>query len=129
MMADVNGESKLLWSNGAVKEFKQTVELAKSALLVDSGTKQILSIAATSGKNAGIHGLAPTGMLVPTTGNAFRVEGNGSAKQPLKKSNHEKYLWIKEEQEDKKKKRQDSCKEVEKARLGQYLGSVHVLVR
>jgi hypothetical protein len=43
-------------------------------------------------------------MLVPRTGNAFRVGGGGSAKQPLKESNQERYLRIREEQEEKKKK-------------------------
>jgi hypothetical protein len=114
IMTDVNGESKILWSDVAVKEYKQTVELAKSALLVDSGTRQAspvdsgikrtLSVDATTREKPGIHGLAPTGMLVPRTGNAFRVGGGGSAKQPLKESNQERYLRIREEQEEKKKK-------------------------
>ena len=50
------------------------------------------------------HGLAPRGMKIPAKGDAYIIGINARQKQPLKESNLEKFIRIKEEKEIKKRK-------------------------
>ena len=61
------------------------------------------------------HGLAPFGMSIPVSGNAFMVGGGFIGKKPLKESNHEIYTRIQKSKENRNQKdKKKSIKELKK---------------
>jgi hypothetical protein len=102
MMTDEHGVDKFIFTEQRAQELNQRVVSAQKKKLEEQpATKQ----QSATTESIGIHGLAPTGMQIPSKGNSFRVGGRRSAKEPLRESNHEKYNRIKAEQEEKRIKK------------------------
>jgi hypothetical protein len=133
-MTDVNGDKKLIFNEQAAQELDKRVRLVQQQALehargqnkstcVLKGPVELQDpvrigqekITAHVTKKKRSHGLAPKGMCIPVRGDAFRVGGARTPKQPLKESSQEKYNRIKSEQEKKRlKKNQRDVKRLKK---------------
>ena len=95
MMTSENGDQKCVYNErtAVFARRKRDTEI--------TATKLTSAVHATADKRdkAGSHGWAPLGMIILTTGNAFRFGGVASIKKPLKESNLEMYNRIQAEKE------------------------------
>jgi hypothetical protein len=102
MMADENGDQKCVYNERTANNLMRKAVVARRKRDKHvTATNHTSAVHATADKRdkAGAHGLAPLGMIIPTTGNAFRFGGGSSVKEPLKESNLEMYNRIQAEKE------------------------------